>query len=57
MEVQTDSPEQVSGDELCFLHLQMVSAAIHEDVHEVSLTISFVSVPREEQQVRLNNND
>ncbi|XP_035493594.2 double zinc ribbon and ankyrin repeat-containing protein 1 isoform X1 [Scophthalmus maximus] len=30
---------------------RMVSAAIHEDVHEVSLTISFVSVPREEQQV------
>ncbi|KAF0036940.1 hypothetical protein F2P81_009814 [Scophthalmus maximus] len=31
---------------------RMVSAAIHEDVHEVSLTISFVSVPREEQQVK-----
>lgn len=32
--------------------LQVVSAVIQEDRYEVSVTVSFVSAGREEQQVR-----
>lgn len=35
---------------LMFLPLQMVSAVIQEDRYEVSLTVSFVSAGRQDQQ-------